>query len=53
VQSKNDEHPGPCKIQAIYKAPDAPFTMQGLVTAREKPPAQEQGETGAKTGEKQ
>jgi hypothetical protein len=26
---------------------------QGLATAREKPPVQEQGETGAKTGEKQ
>jgi hypothetical protein len=30
----------------------APNTMQGLVTAKEKLSAQEQEETGAKTGEK-
>jgi hypothetical protein len=30
------------KIQSIYNGKSAPITMQGLVTAREKPPAQEQ-----------
>jgi hypothetical protein len=30
------------KIQAIYNEKCAPITMQGLATAREKPPAQKQ-----------
>jgi hypothetical protein len=38
----------PRKIQAIYRGKCAPITMQGPATAREKPPAQEQGRTGKK-----
>jgi hypothetical protein len=37
------------KIQSIYNGKSAPITMQGLVTAREKPPAQEQWKTMKKT----
>jgi hypothetical protein len=41
------------KIQAIYRENAMPITMQRLVLTREKPPAQEQGETGKKQGAEQ
>jgi hypothetical protein len=34
------------KIQSICNGKTTPITMQGLMTAREKPSAQEQWETG-------
>jgi hypothetical protein len=37
------------KIQAIYNGKCAPITMQGLATATEKPPAQQQWKTMEKT----
>jgi hypothetical protein len=37
------------KIQSICNGKRAPITMQGLATAREKPPAQEQWRTMEKT----